>query len=59
MLVYSGAYGEWRCLHVWVWSARAARTWGCQLQVFLSDDLFFFNMIDVCSSKSNYLLAIE
>lgn len=41
MLIYSGAYGEWRCLHVWVWSARAARTWGRQLQVFLSDDLVF------------------
>lgn len=32
-LLYSGADGEWRCLHVWVWPTRSAWSWRRQLQV--------------------------
>lgn len=32
-LLHSCADGKWRCLHIWLWAARAARPWRSQLQV--------------------------
>lgn len=39
-LLCSGADGKWRCLHIRLWAAWAARTWRCQLQVCVGKNIW-------------------